>query len=76
MFLLQNSNLSVEAGKMRESLSSVNWCNVDWKKRPYLFYIPLYVKKALCGVLSCSAHLESGKRNSESSKRLSVLSSC
>lgn len=35
--LLQNPNLSVEGGKMRESLSSVNWCNTDFKKRPLSF---------------------------------------
>lgn len=40
VFLLQNSNLSVEEGKMRENWSSVNWCNTGFKKRPYLFYIP------------------------------------
>lgn len=39
MFLLQNSNLSVEEGKMRESLSSVNQCDIDFKKRPTLFYV-------------------------------------
>lgn len=38
MFLLQNSNLSVE-GNMRQSLPLVNQCDVDFKKRPVLFYV-------------------------------------
>lgn len=38
VFLLQNSDLSVEEGKMKESWSSVNWCNIDFRGLIF-FYI-------------------------------------
>jgi len=69
--------ISVE-GKMRESLSSVNRHDVDFKKKPALFlckansYPSSYCTKsdkASSGMLSCSVHLELGKINSESRKK-------